>query len=222
MIAIAIDGPAGAGKSTIAQAVAKRLGFIHVDTGALYRTIGLYMIQNGIPLDNPNAISKILDNLKIDISYKNGEQRMLLCGDDVSDSIRTPEVSMAASTVSAVPEVRAALLDLQKSFAAMNNVVMDGRDIGTVVLPNAQIKIFLTASPDERANRRCLELEQKGIPANYNDVFEDLIQRDYQDSHRKIAPLKAAEDSIVLDTSEFTLQQSIDAALEIIDKKMTE
>lgn len=222
MIAIAIDGPAGAGKSTIAQAVAKRLGFIHVDTGALYRTIGLYMIQNGIPLDNPNAISKILDNLKIDISYKNGEQRMLLCGDDVSDSIRTPEVSMAASTVSAVPEVRVALLDLQKSFAAMNNVVMDGRDIGTVVLPNAQIKIFLTASPDERANRRCLELEQKGIPANYNDVFEDLIQRDYQDSHRKIAPLKAAEDSIVLDTSEFTLQQSIDAALEIIDKKMTE
>lgn len=222
MIAIAIDGPAGAGKSTIARAVAERLKYIYADTGALYRTIGLYMISSGISLDDPAAIAENVPKLKIELNYKDGEQKMILCGEDVTNNIRTPEVSMAASKVSAVPEVRAALLELQKSIAKNNNVVMDGRDIGTVVLPDAQVKVFLTAAVDERAQRRCLELEQKGVPSEYCEVLDAMKQRDYQDSHRKIAPLRPAEDAIILDTTNISFQQSVEALLDIINKKTTE
>lgn len=221
MIAIAIDGPAGAGKSTIARAVAEQLGYIYVDTGALYRTIGLYMLRNGISIEDPLAIEENILNVKIDLAFVDGNQRVVLCGDDVTDCIRTPEVSMAASAVSAVPKVREALLELQKSIAKKNNVVMDGRDIGTVVLPDAQVKIFLTASLEERARRRCTELQQKGTPTEYNEVIDDMKQRDYQDSNRAIAPLKPAADSVIIDTSKLDLKQSIEKMMSIINQNLS-
>ena len=189
MISIAIDGPGGAGKSTIAKALAKKLGFIYVDTGALYRAIGLYMINNGVDLKNAAAVTEKLDEVKVELKYVNGEQRVLLCGDDVSEDIRKPEVSMAASDVSAIPAVRDFLLGLQRKMASENNVIMDGRDIGTVVLPNAQIKLFLTASAEERAMRRYKELIEKGKKVEYETVYKELCERDYQDSHREVAPL---------------------------------
>lgn len=222
MVSIAIDGPAGAGKSTIAKSVSKMLGYIYVDTGALYRTISLKFSKMGSTPENIKNTDEILSSVKVDIEFKNGEQRMLLDGVDVTDSIRTPEVSMMASAVSAVPAVRAFLLDTQRRLAKENNVIMDGRDIGTVVLPNAQIKIFLTATPEARAERRYKELIDKGMDVKFQDVLNDIIKRDHNDSTRAVAPLKPAEDSVYVDTSGNTLEQSIELLKNIIENKLKE
>ena len=217
MINIAIDGPAGAGKSTISRRAAAALGYIYIDTGALYRTIGLVALRAKTELTDADAIAKLLtDEVKVELRFFGGEQHMFLNGEDVSDAIRTPEASLAASAVSAVPAVRAYLFDLQKKMAHENNCIMDGRDIGTVVLPDAQVKIFLTASPEARAKRRYDELCGKGMDVKYDDVLADMIQRDYNDSHRAIAPLKPAEDAILLDTSENTLEESVALVIETI------
>lgn len=220
MIAVAIDGPAGAGKSTIARAVADELGFIYVDTGALYRTIGLSCIENNIDISDADAVFSVLSKTDINIVFLNGEQRVLLNDKDVSEKIRTEQISMAASTVSAIPEVRKFLLDLQRGFAKTDNVIMDGRDIGTVVLPNAQVKIFLTASPEKRAERRFKQLAEKGIDAEYDDILSDIIKRDYNDSHRKTAPLKPAENSVIIDTTTLTLEQSIKKIADTVKEKI--
>lgn len=220
MISIAIDGPGGAGKSTIAKALAKKLGYIYVDTGALYRAIGLYMIKKGVDLKNADAIVEKLDEVKVELKYVNDEQRVLLCGDDVSEDIRKPEVSMAASDVSAVPAVRDYLLGLQRKMANENNVIMDGRDIGTVVLPNAEIKLFLTASAEERAMRRYKELIEKGKDVEYETVYKELCERDYQDSHREIAPLRPADDATVIDTTGNDLEKSVQVLMDFISPKL--
>ena len=220
MISVAIDGPAGAGKSTIAKTASKRLGFIYVDTGALYRTIGLKFMNEGYDEDLNCDIDKILEGTQVDIKFINGEQRVFLNGEDVSELIRTPKASLMASAVSAKPEVRVFLLEMQRRLARENNVIMDGRDIGTVVLPNATVKIFLTASAEERANRRYKELTEKGMEVNYDDVLADIEKRDYNDSHRAIAPLKPAEDSVMADTSKFTLEQSVELILSIINERL--
>lgn len=220
MISVAIDGPAGAGKSTIARAAAAQLGFIYVDTGALYRSIGLFAVQKKIDFAQKNDIIALLGQIDVELTFVDGEQRVLLCGEDVSDEIRSPEVLMAASVASAIPEVRSFLFDLQKDMAKHNNVVMDGRDIGTVVLPKAQVKIFLTASPEVRAKRRCLELEQKGERVSYEDVLADIRQRDYNDTHREIAPLKQAEDAVLVDTSELTLEESVQTLTGLIRSRL--
>lgn len=210
MINVAIDGPAGAGKSTISRVAAKELGFIYIDTGALYRTVGLNALRKGADIENPQSIASTLtDDLKVELRFIDGEQKMFLNGEDVSADIRTPEASMAASRVSAVPAVREYLFDLQKKLASENDCVMDGRDIGTVVLPDAKVKIFLTASPESRAKRRYDELIQKGMDVNFEDVLADMKERDYNDSHRAIAPLKPADDAILLDTSGFELEKSV-------------
>ncbi|MEE1186312.1 MAG: (d)CMP kinase [Acutalibacteraceae bacterium] len=209
MISIAIDGPAGAGKSTIAKGVAKKIGYIYVDTGAIYRTLAYYMISNGISAEETEKIVDNLGNAKVEIKYIDGVQCVFLNGEDVSGKIRTPQISMAASTVSAIPEVRAHLLSIQRDLAEKNNVIMDGRDIGTVVLPNATVKIFLTACVECRAERRYKEMVEKGMDANLEEVIEDIKVRDYNDSHRDVAPLKPAEDSTVIDTSWQTLEQSV-------------
>ena len=210
MINVAIDGPAGAGKSTISRAAAKELGFIYIDTGALYRTVGLNALRKGADIENPQSIASTLtDDLKVELRFIDGEQKMFLNGEDVSADIRTPEASMAASRVSAVPAVREYLFDLQKKLASENDCVMDGRDIGTVVLPDAKVKIFLTASPESRAKRRYDELIQKGMDVKFEDVLADIKERDYNDSHRAIAPLKPADDAILLDTSGFELEKSV-------------
>ncbi|MBO5495328.1 MAG: (d)CMP kinase [Eubacterium sp.] len=220
MINVAIDGPAGAGKSTIAKAAAKALGFIYVDTGALYRTVALNAKRNGA-LDSTEKIIELLDNTKVSLDFsEDGTQCVYLNGEDVSSLIRTPEISMGASKVSAIPEVRAFLLDLQRDIARKNNVIMDGRDIASVVLPDAQCKIFLFASPECRAQRRYKELIEKGESVIYEDVLADVNQRDYQDSHREIAPLKPTAESVMADTSELDLQQSIDLIISIIKEKM--
>ena len=205
-IAVAIDGPAGAGKSTIARAAAKELGFIYVDTGALYRAIGLNAIRKGIDLSDTSAIEQSLEGLKVELSFdESGAQVVLLNGEDVSGFIRTPEVSMSASKVSAVGKVRAFLLDLQRNMAKTQSVIMDGRDIGTVVLPNADLKVFLTASAEERANRRFKEMTDKSV--TYEQVLEDIKQRDYNDMNRDIAPLKQADDAVLLDTTGMTIEE---------------
>ena len=221
MINVAIDGPAGAGKSTIAKAAAKALGYIYVDTGALYRTVALSAQKLGIldSLDD-EAVEKLIESSAVELKYIDGVQAVFLNGEDVSSLIRTPEISMGASKVSAIPKVRAFLLDLQRNIAKTNNVIMDGRDIATVVLPNADVKIFLFASPECRAQRRYLELIEKGESVMYEDVLADVNQRDYQDSHREIAPLKPSKDSIMLDTSELDLQQSIDAVINTIKENV--
>ena len=219
-INIAIDGPAGAGKSTVSRAVAKELGYIYVDTGALYRAVGLNALRKQVDTADAAAVADTLSGLVVELKFIDGEQRVLLNGEDVSQAIRTPEASMAASAVSAVPAVRDFLFDLQRNIAESNNCIMDGRDIGTVVLPNAQIKIFLTASPEERAIRRYRELEQKGTPVDYQQVLEDMIQRDYNDSNRAIAPLKPAEDAVTVDTTGHTLEQSVEALLTIIKERI--
>ena len=207
---IAIDGPAGAGKSSTAKLVAKKLGYIYVDTGALYRTVGLYSIRKGIDTKNAEKVIATLPDVKVELKFVDGAQHVFLNGEDVSDAIRTPEASMGASNVSAIPEVREFLFDLQRKIAAENDCIMDGRDIGTVVLPNADVKIFLTTSVEERANRRYKEMLEKGEEADYNDILEDIKKRDYQDSHRAVAPLKQAEDAILVDTSDIGLQESFD------------
>ena len=220
MINVAIDGPAGAGKSTLARSIAKELGYIYVDTGALYRAVGLKFSRNGADTNLKCDIEGILKKTDVDIVFVGDEQRVFLDGEDVSGEIRTPEASMMASAASAVPVVRAFLLELQRRLARENNVVMDGRDIGTVILPNAQVKIFLTASPEARAQRRFLELEEKGIKTTFDEVLADMKQRDYNDSHREIAPLKPAEDSVLADTTELTLDESRALLLKIINDKI--
>lgn len=222
MIAIAIDGPAGAGKSTIARRAAAELGYIYVDTGALYRAVGLFMIKKGISPSDSAAVCPLLEQVEIRLAFQNGEQKVLLGDRDVTGEIRTPEVSMAASDVSAIPEVRTFLFSLQQDIAKTNNVVMDGRDIGTVVLPNAQVKIFLTASPEERAKRRFAEMKEKGEPVVFEEVLADLKKRDYNDSHRAVAPLVPAETAIVVDTTGNTLEQSVEKLLSIIKSNLNE
>lgn len=212
-ISVAIDGPAGAGKSTIARAAAKELGYIYVDTGALYRAIGLYCIKNGVA---PEKADTVLDGITVDIAYENGEQAVYLNGENVNGEIRTEAVSMAASKASAVPAVRAFLLEMQRALSREHDVLMDGRDIGTVVLPNANVKIFLTASPECRAMRRVLQLKEKGIEENYEKVLREIKERDYNDSHREIAPLKPSEESVIIDTTEMTREESIETVIKTV------
>ncbi len=220
MISIALDGPAGAGKSTLAKGAAKQLGFIYVDTGALYRTVGLKFLRDGFDTELNCDIEEILKTIEVDIKFIDGTQHVFLNGEDVSDKIRTPEASMMASAVSAKPPVRAFLLEMQRKLASDNNVLMDGRDIATVVLPNATLKFFVTASVSERADRRYKELLEKGMDVNYDDIYKDIETRDYNDSHRAIAPLKPAEDSIIFDTTGNTLEQSIQKLMAIINERL--
>ena len=207
--AIAIDGPAGAGKSTAAKMAAKELGFIYVDTGAMYRTIGLYMLENGVAVDEEESLREALGNIRIETSYGNGVQCMFLNGEDVTGRIRTPEVSDMASKVAVIPAVRAKLLDLQRNMAASEDVIMDGRDIGTHILPNAELKIYLTATVEERARRRYLELVQKGEDCDLEEIQKDIAERDYRDMNRETAPLRQAEDAVYLDTSDMTLDEVV-------------
>ncbi len=219
MIRVAIDGPAGAGKSTIAKAAAKRLGFIYVDTGALYRAIGFYCVKNMINTKDASAVEKVLPEITVELKYENGEQAVILNGENVNGFIRTEEVSMAASNVSAIPKVREFLLDMQRNMAKENSVIMDGRDIATVVLPFAEVKIFLTASPETRARRRVDQLLEKGIKEDYEKVLREVNERDYNDSHRAIAPLKPSEESVIVDTTELSLEESIEKIYSIITDK---
>ncbi|MEI3577250.1 MAG: (d)CMP kinase [Acutalibacteraceae bacterium] len=221
MISIAIDGPAGAGKSTIAKAVAKQLEYIYVDTGALYRSIALNAINSGTNTDNEAEINELLSNTKVEIKFIDGEQRVFLNSQDVSDKIRTTEVSMMASRVSAIAAVRDFLLELQRGLARENNVIMDGRDIGTVVLPQAQVKIFLTASAQCRAKRRYKDYLAAGnTKESYEQILADIQQRDYNDSHRAVAPLKPAEDFVIVDTSDDTLEQSVEKITAVVNSKI--
>ena len=216
-VAVAIDGPAGAGKSTIARRLAKSMNYIYVDTGALYRTVALSVMQNGVDPENITAVTEHIATINVDITYKGDEQRVLLNGNDVSELIRTPEVSMMASKTSAIPEVRAFLLGLQRKLADEHNVVMDGRDIATVVLPDAKVKIFLTASPEIRARRRYDELIAKGETVEFEDVLSDLIKRDEQDMNRAVAPLKPSEQSVIVDTSDLDLEGAVNAMRKVIE-----
>lgn len=220
MINIAIDGPAGAGKSTIAKTASKELGFIYVDTGALYRTVGLNALRLGKDTKLEGDVVPTLEGLKVSLRFVDGEQRVFLGEEDVSTAIRQNEVSMAASNVSAIPKVREFLFDLQRDIAKNNNCIMDGRDIGTVVLPDAQIKIYLTASAEARADRRYKELVEKGQQVNYDDILREIELRDYQDTHREIAPLKKAEDAVLVDTTKLTLEESIEYMLKVIKERM--
>ncbi len=220
MISIAIDGPSGAGKSTISRKAAERFGFIYVDTGAIYRTIGLAAKTHGVSLEDKAAVVAMLPELEIELRYnEDGEQRMYLDGTDVSRDIRLPEVSMLASAVSAIPEVRAFLVDMQRGMAAKHDVIMDGRDIGTVILPYADLKIFLTADVEDRARRRWNELREKGMDKSFEEVLDEMKRRDEQDTARSAAPLKAAGDAIVLDTSGNTLEQSVAEVCRLIEEK---
>ena len=209
-INIALDGPSGAGKSTIAKAVAKKLGYIYIDTGALYRSIALFAINKGVDTKSAEDVVSLLPEIKVELKHIRGAQHIILNGEDVSNKIRTPEVSMCSSEVSAIPTVREFLFNLQRDIANKNNIIMDGRDIGTVVLPKADVKIFLTASAEERAKRRYAELIEKGTEITYEEVLKDINDRDYNDMHREIAPLKQADDAILIDTSVLTLEQSIE------------
>lgn len=215
-INVALDGPSGAGKSTIAKAAAAKLGFLYVDTGALYRSIAYFAISNGADVNDEEQVAKQLEGLDIKLVHRNGAQAVLVNGEDVSDKIRTPEVSMAASAVSKIPGVRAFLLDLQRNIAKENDIIMDGRDIATVVLPDAQVKLFLTASAEERANRRFKELSAKGDPSTYEEVLADINQRDYNDTHRDIAPLRQAEDAKLIDSTDMTPDEVIDAIVKAV------
>ena len=220
MINVAIDGPSGAGKSTISRAIAKELGYIYIDTGAMYRSLAYKALSLNIDIkESEEEILKMLDSTSLDIVYKNGEQRMMLDGNDVSDFIRTPSVSLGASAISAIPGVRMWLLDLQRNLAANNNCLMDGRDIGTSVLPDANVKIFLTASPEARAKRRYDELLEKGENVTFEEVFNDMITRDKNDSTRKCSPLKKADDAVVVDTSELNFEESVMAIKAVIAEK---
>ena len=220
MFKIAIDGPGGAGKSTVAKAVAKQLEIIYVDTGALYRAVGVYALEKGAKTDVGEQVVPLLCGLSVELEFKNGVQSVLVNGQDVSGKIRTPEASIAASNVSAIPEVRKFLFNTQRDIAKKHSVIMDGRDIGTVVLPDAEVKIFLTASPKARAMRRFNELKGKGMDVCFDDVLRELNERDHNDSNRAVAPLKPAEDSVTVDTDEMTLEQEIDAVLDIIKSKI--
>ena len=218
---IAIDGPSGAGKSTLARSTADHLHYLYVDTGAIYRTIGYMAWKEGVDPKEEAAVLALLPRVKVELTYgEDGLQHMLLNGEDVTKEIRLPEVSLYASAVSAHPGVRAFLLGMQRELARTHDVIMDGRDIGTVVLPQADVKVFLTASPEVRARRRCLELEQRGTPQPFDQILKDIEQRDWNDSHRAAAPLKQAPDAVVLDTTELNFQQSEEALLQIIKEKI--
>ena len=220
MIKIAIDGPGGAGKSTVAKAVASKLGIVYVDTGALYRTVGLYVDSKGVDPHDRAAVAGLLGEISIEVRYENGAQHVYLNGKDHGDAIRTPKMSMYASAVSAIPEVRAFLLETQKDIARKNSVIMDGRDIGTVILPDADVKIFMTASPECRARRRYDELIAKGQSVRFEDVLAEMNQRDLADSTREIAPAEAASDAILFDNSGMSLEQSVDAVIRLVNEKV--
>ncbi len=220
MINIAIDGPAGAGKSSVARLAAKELGFIYIDTGALYRAIGVAVLRKGLKTDCKEDVISVLPDVELSLTFVEGEQKVFLCGEDVSRDIRLPEASMAASNVSAIPEVRAFLLEMQKKFARENNCLMDGRDIGTVILPDAQVKIFLTASPEVRADRRYKELIEKGTPKDYNELLEEIKLRDFNDSNRAVAPLKPAEDAYILDSSAMTRDEVVEKIVSLAKEAM--
>ena len=217
---IAIDGPAGAGKSTIARAAARKLGYIYVDTGALYRAVACECLSRVIDIKDTAAVEAALPGIRPSLAFIDGEQHVLVNGRDVSGEIRTPKISMAASAVSAIPAVRRFLLDTQRDIAANNDVIMDGRDIGTVILPNAQVKIFLTASPEERARRRCKELEEKGTPQPFEEVLRDIKKRDHDDMTRKEAPLKQAPDAVLADTTDLDLEGAIALVTGIIEDRI--
>lgn len=218
--AIAIDGPAGAGKSTIAKALAARLHYIYIDTGAMYRAIGLFALRSGVFGEDREGVAALLPEIRLELCFQDGAQHILLNGEDVSQAIRTPQASAYASLVSAIPAVRSFLLDYQRSFARSNSVIMDGRDIGTVVLPQADCKIFLTAGSEARARRRFAELQAKGDETPYEEVLAAIRQRDLQDSSREAAPLKAAEDAVVVDTTACTLEESIEKVYAVVKEKL--
>ena len=222
MIQIAIDGPGGAGKSTVAKALAKSLGIVYVDTGALYRTVGVAALARHLDTKDAAALTALLPEIEIDVRFEGGVQSVYLNGENLGDRIRTPEASMAASNVSAIPAVRAFLLDTQRQIAARNHVVMDGRDIGTVILPDAPVKIFMTASPEARAKRRTLELREKGMDVKYEDVLREMNERDAQDSGRAIAPAVPAADAVMLDNSELDIDGTVEAVIAIMKDKLGE
>lgn len=219
MIRIAIDGPSGSGKSTLAKAVAKRLGIIYVDTGALYRTIGYYVYITGNDPHDTQRVEKLLNEINIELKYEDGSQRVILNGEDLGDKIRVPEMSMYASLVSSIPAVRAFLLDMQKDMSRKNSVVMDGRDIGTVIIPDADVKIFLTASNETRAKRRTLELLKKGVEVSYDDVLNDMIERDKNDKNRNIAPAIPASDAVIFDNSVMSVEESVDEIVRLLNER---
>ena len=218
MYNIAIDGPAGAGKSTIAKKAAKKLNFIYVDTGAMYRAIALYFIRNGVAADDEKTISGKCSDINVSIDYVDGVQQVILNGENVNDYIRTEQVSMMTSSVSKYPAVREKLLNLQRQLATEKNVIMDGRDIGTCVLPDAKTKIFLTASAGERARRRYKEQVERGIECDIKQIEKDIIARDEQDMNREIAPLKQAEDAVLIDSSDMSIEQVVDAIIDVFEK----
>ena len=220
VFSVAIDGPAGAGKSTMARRAASELNFVYVDTGAIYRTVAYAVADKNILPDETEKINALLPTLDVKLAWQDGVQHMYLDGEDVSKKIRLPQVSAMASKVSALPSVRAFLLDTQRNVAKTNCVIMDGRDIGTVVLPDADVKIYLSASAEVRAKRRFLELQEQGRSDTYKEVLQDMIERDYRDMHREIAPLRQAEDAVLLDTSALSLEESIEALLKIIREKL--
>ena len=221
VVSIAIDGPSGAGKSTLAKKLAERLGFVYVDTGAIYRTIGLRALRSGTDPRDAAAVAAMLEDVHLEIRYgEDGLQHMILDGEDVTEEIRLPEVSRYASQVSAHPCVRDYLLEMQRSLARTHSVIMDGRDIGTVVLPDADVKIFLTAAPEERARRRCRELEQRGTPQPYEEVLSDIRERDKNDMERPVAPLRQAEDAVLVDTTHLDFEASLDTLENIIKEKL--
>ncbi len=217
---IAIDGPAGAGKSTAAKNAAKELGFLYVDTGAMYRTIALYLLRNQVAIEEEDALERALEKISVTMSYENGLQHMFLNGEDVSGLIRTQEVSDMASRSSARPAVRKKLLDLQRDLAAREDVLMDGRDIGTAILPNADLKIFLTASSGERARRRYLELKEKGETASLSEIQKEIEKRDYRDTHRETSPLRQAEDAVLLDSSDLNLEEVVERIVSLAKERM--
>ncbi len=220
MISVAIDGPSGAGKSSLAKRLAKELGFIYVDTGAMYRAIGLYALRQGVDPASEQQVAQLLPQITIELRYENGAQRVILCGEDVSELIRQENVGMATSAVAAHPTVRSFLLELQRDMARKQNILMDGRDIGTVILPNATVKIFLTASAQARAERRLKELQQKGMETDFQTVLSDIEQRDYQDMNREIAPLKQAQDAVLVDTSNLDFEQSFETLRNLITSRI--
>lgn len=213
---IAIDGPSGSGKSTLAKGAAKALGIMYLDTGAMYRTCGLCAIKTGIEPKDVDAVSKMLESMDLQIRFQDGAQHMILNGEDVTGSIRTPEVSRAASDISSLPIIRTAMVDMQRKIAADQSFVVDGRDIGSVVLPDAKYKFFLTASPEARAKRRFLELQEKGTPQEYDEVLKDIIWRDKQDSERAASPLIKVDDAVEIDTSDIGIEETLEVLLEYI------
>lgn len=215
-IQIAIDGPSGAGKSTLSRAVAERLGIVYVDTGALYRTVGYFARSRGISLEQIDAVVPLLPGVSVEVRYEDGVQNVYLNGENLGNRIRENEISKYASAVATLPTVRAFLLDTQKKIARENSVIMDGRDIGTVILPDAQVKIFMTASDEARARRRCAELAEKGMPASYETILADMKARDAQDRNRAVAPAVAAPDAVLFDNSELTFEESVESLIRII------